>query len=72
LAICDLTITPERREVVDFSTPFMRLGISILYKKADAKAADMYAFLDPFSLDLWVYSATLFLAITVVFYFVTR
>lgn len=26
LAICDLTITHERREVVDFSMPFMTLG----------------------------------------------
>lgn len=26
LAICDLTITHQRREVVDFSTPFMTLG----------------------------------------------
>jgi ionotropic glutamate receptor len=58
--------------VVDFSTPFMRLGISILYKKTEAKDADMYAFLNPFSFDLWVYSATLVLGITVAFYFVTR
>ncbi|XP_044268477.1 glutamate receptor ionotropic, kainate 2-like [Tribolium madens] len=72
LAICDLTITPERREVVDFSTPFMRLGISILYKKAEAKEANMYAFLDPFSVKLWLYSATLYLGITVVLFFISR
>nr|XP_008193919.1 PREDICTED: glutamate receptor ionotropic, kainate 2 [Tribolium castaneum] len=72
LAICDLTITPDRREVVDFSTPFMRLGISILYRKAEAKEADMYAFLDPFSLKLWMYSATLYLALTVVLFFISR
>lgn len=28
LGICDLTITHERREVVDFSMPFMNLGMS--------------------------------------------
>ena len=89
LAICDLTITPERREVVDFSAPFMRLGkqsnpqktttthtnltgISILYKKAEPKEANMYAFLDPLSIDLWIYSATLYLAITVVLFFISR
>ena len=27
LAICDLTITHQRRSVVDFSSPFMTLGI---------------------------------------------
>lgn len=26
LAICDLTITHERRSAVDFTTPFMNLG----------------------------------------------
>ena len=33
LAVADLTITSKRREVVDFSYPFMTTGISILYKK---------------------------------------
>ena len=32
LAITDLTITYEREQAVDFSMPFMNLGISILYK----------------------------------------
>ena len=32
LAIADLTITYEREQAVDFSMPFMNLGISILYK----------------------------------------
>ncbi|XP_053678386.1 glutamate receptor ionotropic, kainate 2-like [Anopheles nili] len=33
LAVCDLTITYERRTAVDFTMPFMTLGISILYAK---------------------------------------
>ena len=32
LAIADLTIAYEREQAVDFSMPFMNLGISILYK----------------------------------------
>ncbi|XP_074036325.1 glutamate receptor ionotropic, kainate 2 [Leptinotarsa decemlineata] len=72
LAVCDLTITPERREVVDFSMPFMTLGISILYKKPDKKDINMFAFLDPFSGDVWIYTATLFLVISIVLYFISR
>jgi glutamine transport system substrate-binding protein len=34
LAIADLTITDERRAVVDFTAPFMITGISIIYKKS--------------------------------------
>ncbi|RZB39423.1 Lig chan, ANF receptor and/or SBP bac 3 domain containing protein, partial [Asbolus verrucosus] len=48
LAICDLTITHQRREVVDFSTPFMRLGISILHKKSEEKNVSTFAFLAPY------------------------
>ncbi|XP_063925797.1 glutamate receptor ionotropic, kainate 2-like isoform X2 [Zophobas morio] len=72
LAICDLSITHQRREVVDFSMPFMRLGISILYKKAEEKDVNMFAFLTPFSTDIWIYTATLYLAVSVILYLVAR
>ncbi|KAL3269201.1 hypothetical protein HHI36_008283 [Cryptolaemus montrouzieri] len=72
LALCDLTLTHQRQKVVDFSLPFMSLGISILYKHSDAKGFDLFAFLDPFSPDVWVYMATLYLGVTVVLYFVYR
>ncbi|CAH1966492.1 unnamed protein product [Acanthoscelides obtectus] len=72
LAICDLTITHERREVADFSMPFMTLGISILHKKQDKKDINMFAFLDPFSVGVWIYTATLYLIMSIVLYFISR
>ncbi|XP_018576212.1 glutamate receptor ionotropic, kainate 2-like [Anoplophora glabripennis] len=72
LAICDLTITHQRREAVDFSTPFMSLGISILYKEEAEEDINMFAFLDPFSMPIWIYTATLYLVISVVLYFISR
>ncbi|KAJ8912942.1 hypothetical protein NQ315_017273 [Exocentrus adspersus] len=72
LAVCDLTITHQRREVVDFSMPFMTLGISILYRKEDKKEINMFAFLDPFSISVWIYTATLYLIISVVLFFISR
>ncbi|KAK9873338.1 hypothetical protein WA026_022143 [Henosepilachna vigintioctopunctata] len=72
LAICDLSLTHQRQKVVDFSLPFMSLGISILYKHSEAKSFNMFAFLDPFSTDVWVYTATLYLTVTIVLYFVFR
>ncbi|XP_017012821.2 glutamate receptor ionotropic, kainate 2 [Drosophila takahashii] len=55
IGICDLTITQARRTVVDFTVPFMQLGISILsYKKAPPKA-DIYAFLNPYGVAVWMY-----------------
>ncbi|KAG5889810.1 hypothetical protein JTB14_025589 [Gonioctena quinquepunctata] len=72
LALCDLTITHERQQVVDFSMPFMTLGISILHKYPDAKDGNMFAFLEPFATAVWIYSATLFLVVSVVLFFIAR
>ncbi|XP_072382909.1 glutamate receptor ionotropic, kainate 2-like [Diabrotica undecimpunctata] len=72
LAICDLTITPERREVVDFSMPFMTLGISIMHKAPTKEDVSIFGFLDPFSPIVWIYTATLYLVISIVLFFISR
>ena len=53
LAICDLTITAEREAVIDFTMPFMTLGISILYEKAKPEDPKMFSFLDPLDPNVW-------------------
>ncbi|CAG9860405.1 unnamed protein product [Phyllotreta striolata] len=72
LAVCDFTITPERREVVDFSMPFMTLGIAILHKSQTEKPIDMFKFLEPFSTRVWLYTGTLYLVISIVLFFISR
>ena len=47
MAIGTLTITPERGEVVDFSTPWMDYGRDVLLAK-DVIESDIYFFLKPF------------------------
>jgi hypothetical protein len=54
LAITDLTITSEREEAVDFTHPFMSLGISILYKSATKEPPSLFSFMAPFSTDVWL------------------
>ncbi|XP_016963221.1 glutamate receptor ionotropic, kainate 2 [Drosophila biarmipes] len=55
IGICDLTITQARRSVVDFTVPFMQLGISILSYKQPPPEPNMYAFLNPFGVEVWIY-----------------
>lgn len=55
LAITDLTITSEREEAVDFSSPFMNLGISILYKKPKKAPPNFFSFAEPFALEVWLW-----------------
>ncbi|XP_075975522.1 glutamate receptor ionotropic, kainate 2-like [Anticarsia gemmatalis] len=66
LAICDLTITSERNAVVDFSLPFMSLGISMLFKEPEPDEPDKFSFLNPLSLDVWLYLATTYVIVSFV------
>ncbi|XP_044762495.1 glutamate receptor ionotropic, kainate 2-like [Coccinella septempunctata] len=54
LAITDLTINSQRAEAVDFTTPFMNLGIAILFQKPKEAEPNFFSFADPFSYDTWV------------------
>ncbi|CAH0399801.1 unnamed protein product [Chilo suppressalis] len=72
LAICDLTITYERRSYVDFTTPFMTLGISILYSKPTSPEPELFSFLKPFSVDVWIYMAAAYLMVSLLLHILAR
>ncbi|XP_076307933.1 glutamate receptor ionotropic, kainate 2-like isoform X2 [Tachypleus tridentatus] len=72
LAVVDLTITYEREDAVDFTMPFMNLGISILFKKPSRKIPKLFSFLSPLSLEVWVYMVTAFLGVSLFLFIVAR
>ncbi|GBP79802.1 Glutamate receptor ionotropic, kainate 2 [Eumeta japonica] len=55
LAVCDISITSEWNKQVDFSNPFLSLGISMLFKKPEAEPPDWFSFINPLSADVWLY-----------------
>lgn len=63
LAITDMTINSQRAEAVDFTTPFMNLGIAILFQKPKEAEPNFFSFADPFAYDTW---AALFICFLVV------
>lgn len=65
MGITDFTITSSRQSAVDFSMPFMNLGISILYKKPEEKTPELFQFMKPFSLEVWLYTASALIAVTI-------
>ncbi|KAM3960066.1 glutamate receptor ionotropic, kainate 2 [Aphomia sociella] len=71
-AITDLTITAEREKAVDFTTPFMNLGISILFKKPTAPEPELFAFLLPFSREVWICLGFAYLGTSLLLYVVGR
>ncbi|XP_034489026.1 glutamate receptor ionotropic, kainate 2 [Drosophila innubila] len=72
LAITDLTITAEREEAVDFSIPFMNLGIAILYLKPQKGDPGLFTFMDPFSEDVWWFLGLSFLGVSLSFFILGR
>ena len=56
-AIADLSVTSARASVVQFSMPFMNLGISIIFIKPRPAPPSMLSFLSPFTLEVWIYTA---------------
>ncbi|KAI4875925.1 hypothetical protein NFI96_007508 [Prochilodus magdalenae] len=54
IAVAPLTITLVREEVIDFSKPFMSLGISIMIKKPQKSKPGVFSFLDPLAYEIWM------------------
>lgn len=59
IAIAPMTITSERERVIDFSKPFMSLGISIMIKKPVKQKPGVFSFLNPLSKEIWVSKLTI-------------
>ncbi|XP_017471392.1 PREDICTED: glutamate receptor ionotropic, kainate 2 [Rhagoletis zephyria] len=72
LAITDLTITAARQQVVDFSIPFMNLGIAILHLKAQKAPPAFFTFMDPFSKEVWWLLGLSFLLVAFSFFILGR
>ncbi|KAF4517319.1 hypothetical protein B566_EDAN007271 [Ephemera danica] len=53
LAVSDLTITAQREQVVDFSMPYMTVGIGILYRRpVKIEESLLFSFLTPLELNV--------------------
>ncbi|XP_069128789.1 glutamate receptor 2-like isoform X2 [Argopecten irradians] len=72
LALASLTINKERERVVDFTKPFMKLGISIMIKKPDKQKPGVFSFMNPLSNLVWICVMIAFLAVSLVLFFVGR
>ncbi|XP_078279411.1 glutamate receptor ionotropic, kainate 3-like isoform X2 [Rhinoraja longicauda] len=72
LAVAPLTITYAREKVIDFSKPFMTLGISILYRKSNGTNAGVFSFLNPLSPDIWMYILLAYFGVSCVLFVIAR
>lgn len=72
MAISAFTINFKRQQVVDFTKPFLNLGISILYKVPRSKKPGLFSFLNPLSLEIWMYTLITYILISLIMMILAR
>ncbi|XP_064612115.1 glutamate receptor ionotropic, kainate 2-like isoform X2 [Liolophura sinensis] len=72
LAVAGMTITYRREKVIDFTKPFLNLGITILYKKPDKRPPQLFSFLSPLSIEVWVYMLAAYLCVSFMLFVLAR
>ena len=54
IAVGAMTINFARESVIDFTKPFMNLGISILFKIPSGKPTRLFSFMNPLAVEIWL------------------
>uniref|UniRef100_A0A1I8I3N7 Glutamate receptor n=1 Tax=Macrostomum lignano TaxID=282301 RepID=A0A1I8I3N7_9PLAT len=72
IALGSFTITYEREKAIDFTKPFMNLGISILFKKPKGEKPGLFSFLNPLAVEIWLYVVAAYLLVTLMIYALAR
>ncbi|XP_071050380.1 glutamate receptor ionotropic, kainate 2 isoform X5 [Onthophagus taurus] len=72
LAVASMTINYARESVIDFTKPFMNLGIGILFKESKPIKSELYSFLNPLALEIWTLAAVAYFLVSVTIWIVAR
>merc|ERR1719369_2401389 len=72
LAVIDMSITSQRQTAVDFTMPFLSTGVGILYKKKKPPPPNPFSFLQPLSIEVWIYTTTAYLGVSITLFLLAR
>ncbi|XP_055373744.1 glutamate receptor ionotropic, kainate 2 [Condylostylus longicornis] len=72
LAVGSMTITYARESVIDFTKPFMNLGISILFKVPTSPPTRLFSFMNPLAIEIWLYVLAAYILVSLTMYIVAR
>ncbi|XP_067617877.1 glutamate receptor ionotropic, kainate 2 isoform X2 [Eurosta solidaginis] len=72
MGITDLTMTSTREEGVDFTIPFMNLGIAILFRKPMKEPPKLFSFMSPFSGTVWLWLGIAYLSVSLTLFILGR
>ncbi|XP_059470903.1 glutamate receptor ionotropic, kainate 2-like isoform X1 [Neocloeon triangulifer] len=72
LAVGSMTINYARESVIDFTKPFMNLGISILFKVPTSPPTRLFSFMNPLAVDIWLYVLAAYVLVSITMFVVAR
>ncbi len=72
LAVASLTINYLREQVIDFTKPFMNLGISILFQRPKPESPGLFSFLNPLAIEIWVYVIVAYFVVSILMFVLAR
>ncbi len=67
-----MTISYARESVIDFTKPFMNLGIGILFKIPTNMPTRLFSFMSPLAVDIWLYVVAAYALVSSTLFIVAR
>ncbi|XP_063880682.1 glutamate receptor ionotropic, kainate 2-like isoform X2 [Scylla paramamosain] len=72
LAVGSMTINYARESVIDFTKPFMNLGISILFKIPSSQPTRLFSFMNPLAVEIWLYVMAAYVLVSFTMFVMAR
>ncbi|XP_035212026.1 glutamate receptor ionotropic, kainate 2-like [Stegodyphus dumicola] len=72
LAMAPMTINYARESVIDFTKPYMNLGIGILFKLPKSMPSRLFSFMSPLAVDIWLYVLAAYALVSCCMFIVAR
>ncbi|XP_028034358.1 glutamate receptor ionotropic, kainate 2 isoform X1 [Bombyx mandarina] len=72
IAVASMTINYAREAVIDFTKPFMNLGIGILFKVPTSQPTRLFSFLNPLAIEIWLYVLAAYVLVSFTLFVMAR
>ncbi|XP_030379355.1 glutamate receptor ionotropic, kainate 2 isoform X1 [Scaptodrosophila lebanonensis] len=72
LAVASMTINYARESVIDFTKPFMNLGIGILFKVPTSQPTRLFSFMNPLAMEIWLYVLAAYILVSFALFVMAR
>ncbi|XP_072943273.1 glutamate receptor ionotropic, kainate 2 [Epargyreus clarus] len=72
IAVASMTINYAREAVIDFTKPFMNLGIGILFRVPTSQPTRLFSFLNPLAIEIWLYVLAAYILVSFTLFVMAR